>query len=45
MDIDSGFSHHMTGDKTNFEYLEHYDGDSVRFVNNEPCCIRGKGCI
>ena len=23
--IDSGFSHHMTGDKTNFEHFEDYD--------------------
>ena len=38
--IDNGFSHHMTGDKTNFEYIEHYGGGSVRFGNNEPCCIK-----
>ena len=37
--IDSGCSHHITGDKTKFE---HYDGGSVRFGNNEPCCIKGK---
>ena len=43
--IGNGFSHHMTGDKTKFEHFEHYDGDSVRFGNNEPCCIKGKGCI
>ena len=35
--IDSGCSHHMTSDKTKFEHLEHYDGGSVRFGNNEPC--------
>ena len=29
----------MTGDKTKFE---HYDGGSLRFGNNEPCCIKGK---
>ena len=40
--IDSGCSHHMTGDKTKFEHFEHYDGGSVRFGNNEPCCIKGK---
>ena len=28
--IDIGCSHHMTGDKTKFEHLEHYDGGSVR---------------
>lgn len=43
--IDSGFSHHMTGDKTKFEHFEHRDGGSVTFGNNEPCCIKGKGCI
>ena len=40
--IDSGCSHHMTGDRTKFEYFEHYDGGSVRFGNNEPCCIKGR---
>ena len=43
--IDSGCSHHMIGDKSKFEQLEHYDGGSVRFGNNEPYCIKGKGCI
>ena len=43
--IDSGFSHHMTRDKTKFEHMEHYDGGSVRFGNKEPCCIKGKGQI
>lgn len=43
--IDSGCSHHMTGDKIKFEHMEHYDGGSVRFGNNEPCYIKGKGCI
>ena len=38
--IDSGYSHHMIGDKTKFEHMENYDGGSVRFGNNEPCCIR-----
>ena len=41
--IDSGCSHHMTGDKTNFEHFEDYDASSVRFGNNEPCCIKGRG--
>ena len=35
----------MTSEKTNFEHFEDYDGGSVRFGNNEPCCIKGKGCI
>ena len=43
--IDSGFSHHMTREKIYFEHMEHYDGGSVRFGNNEPCCIKGKCCI
>ena len=41
--IDSGCSHHMTGDKKKFEHFEDYDGGSVRFGNNEPCCIKGRG--
>ena len=40
--IESGCSHHITRDRTNFEHFEHYDGASVRFGNNEPCCIKGK---
>ena len=43
--IDSGCSHHMIGDKTNFEHMEYYDGGSLSFRNNEPCCIKGKGCL
>ena len=43
--IDSGCSHHITQDITKFEHFEHYDGGSVRFGNNEPFCIKGKGCI
>ena len=43
--INIGCSHYMTGDKTNFEHMEYYDGGSLRFGKNEPCCIKGKGCI
>ena len=43
--IDSGCSHHMTLDKSKFEHFEHYDGGSIRFHNNEPCWIKGKGRI
>ena len=43
--IDSGFSHHMTGDKTKFDQFEDYDGGSVRFGNDEPCFIKGRGRI
>ena len=35
----------MARDKENFEHIEHYDGGSVRFGNNESCCIKGKGRI
>ena len=43
--IQSGLLHQMIGEKTKFEHMEHYDGGSVRFGNNEPCCIKEKGCI
>ena len=43
--IDRRCSHHMTGDKTKFEHFEDYDGGIVRFGNNEPCCIKGRGRI
>ena len=43
--IDSGCSHHMTGDKTKFEHMEHYDGGSVRFGNKERCYVKGKRII
>ena len=35
----------MIGDKTKFEHLEHYECGSVRFGNNDPCYVKGKGCI
>ena len=31
--IDSGFSHHMIGEKKKFEHMEYYDGGSMRFGN------------
>ena len=43
--IENGFSHHMTGDKVKFKNFEDYDGGSVRFGNNEPCCTKGRGII
>ena len=43
--IDSGFSHHMNGEKSNFITLTSYDGNSVRFGNDAPSLIRGKGSI
>ena len=38
--IDSGCSHHMTGDKSKFIAFTQYDGNSVRFGNDEPCLIK-----
>ena len=43
--IDGGCSHHMTGDKSKFITLKYYDGNSVRFGNDAPCLIKGKGSI
>ena len=43
--FDSGCSHHMTGDKSKFITLICYDGNSVRFGNDAPCLIKGKGYI
>ena len=43
--IESGCSDYMTGDKSKFEHLEHYDGGSFKFGNDEPCYMQGKGCI
>ena len=41
----SGCSHHMTRDKSKFITLTSYDGNSVRFGNDVPCLIKGKGSI
>ena len=43
--IDSGCSNHMNGDKSKFITLTSYDGNSVRFGNDAPCLIKGKGSI
>ena len=43
--IDSGCSHHMIGDKSKFVNFTQYDGNSVRFGNDAPCQIKGKGSI
>ena len=43
--IDSGCSHHMAGDKSKFVTLNYYDGNNVRFGNDAPCLIKGKGFI
>ena len=43
--IDSGCSHHITRHKSKFITLEYYNGNSVRFVNDTPYLIKGKGSI
>lgn len=43
--IDSGCSQNMSSEKIKFENFEDYDGGSVRFSNNEPCCIKERGRI
>lgn len=35
----------MTGDKRKFIYLKEFDGGVVRFGNNSPCMVKGKGSI
>ena len=35
----------MNGEKWKFEHMKHYDGGSVRFGNNQPWYIKGKGRI
>ena len=43
--IDSGCSHHMTGDKSKFQTLEYYKENCVKFGNDAPCLVKGKGSI
>ena len=43
--IDSGCSHDMTRDKSKFIALNYYDENSVRFGNDAPYLIKGKGYI
>ena len=43
--IDSSSTHHITSDKSKFEHLEHNDGGNVKFGNDEPCYVKGEGCI
>ena len=43
--IDSGCSHHMIGDKSKFVTFTQYDGNCVKFGNDPPCLIKGKGSI
>lgn len=41
--IDSGCSHHMTRDKSKFLTLNEFDEGVVRFGNDSPCMVKGKG--
>ena len=43
--INIGCSHHMTRDKSKFITLNSYNGNSVRFGNDAPYLIKGKGSI
>ena len=43
--INSGFSHHIVGDTSMFENIEHYNGNCVKFGNYEPCYVEGKWSI
>lgn len=43
--IDSGCSHHMTGDKSKFLTFQDYNGGLVRFGDDKACLIKGKGTI
>ena len=43
--IDSGCSHHIIGDKNQFKIFEYYDGNNVKFENDAPCPVKGKGSI
>ena len=39
--IDSGYSHHMTGDMNKFFKFKNHDGGIVRVGNNAACHITG----
>ena len=43
--IDSGCSYHMTGDRSKFNTFGTYDGNSVKFGNDAPCPMKGKGSV
>ncbi|GLJ31051.1 hypothetical protein SUGI_0621380 [Cryptomeria japonica] len=43
--IDSGCSHHMTGDKRKLVSMEKYDDGIVRFGDDKANVIRGRGSI
>ena len=43
--FDSGYSRHMTGDKSFFTSLEDYNGGTVTFGNGSLAHVKGKGSI
>lgn len=43
--IDSGCSNHMIGDKDKFENIGPYKGECVKFGNDIPFIVKGKGTI
>lgn len=38
--IDSGFSNHMTSDKSKFENIGPYKGRCVKFSNDKLCLVK-----
>lgn len=43
--IDNGCTHHMNGDRSKFIQMEECDGGWVRFGNDDPFLVKGKGNI
>ena len=43
--IDNGCSNHMTSDKSKYENIRPYKGGCVKFGNDVPCLMKGKGSI
>ena len=43
--IDSGFSHHITGDIDKFNSLEEYGGGFVKVGNDVPCPMKGENSL
>ena len=43
--IDSCCSHHMIGDRSKFENFELYNANNVKFDNDAPCLVKGKGLV
>ena len=43
--MENGFSNHMIREKSNFNYLVHFDVNSVRYGNDAPCLTKAKTSI